>query len=107
MSRSDELTRLIESGSFEGGKESPLQTMQAALNLSVARAEAVKQAIVSYAQEKGINVNLTQLKPIGAGISEPVVSKPTSMEEAKQNMRVEFRIVKVNPEELKASDFDF
>ena len=27
--------------------------------------------------------------------------------EAKQNMRVEFRVVKVNPEELLESDFDF
>jgi hypothetical protein len=36
-----------------------------------------------------------------------VIAKPTSMDEAKQNMRVEFRIVKVNPEALQESDFDF
>jgi len=107
LNRTAELVKLIEAGAFEGGKDSPLQTMQAALNLSLARAEAVKQAIVDYAKERNINVNLSQLKPLGAGISEPVISKPQSLEEAKQNMRVEFRIVKVNPEALKESDFDF
>ena len=103
----DEMVRLIESGAFEGTADSPLQTMQAALNLSFSRAEAVRQAIIDYAKRSGVNVNLSQLQAVGAGISDPVISKPTNMAEARQNMRVEFRIVKVNPEELKESDFDF
>ena len=103
----DSLVALIESGAFEGGKESPLQTMQAALNLSMKRAEAVREAVVSYAKSKDINVNLAQLAPVGAGIAEPVISKPSTIQEAKQNMRVEFRIVKVNPEALNDADFDF
>ncbi len=107
LSQTDQMVRLIESGAFEGAADSPLQTMQAALNLSQARAEAVKQAIVDYAEQQDINVNLSQLQPVGAGISDPVISKPSNMDEAKQNMRVEFRIVKVNPEELSESDFDF
>ncbi len=107
MSQTGEMVRLIKSGAFEGASDSPLQTMQAALNLSQARAEQVKQAIVDYAEEQGINVNLSQLQPLGAGISDPVISKPSNIAEAKQNMRVEFRIVKVNPEELSESDFDF
>ncbi|MEO0530403.1 MAG: hypothetical protein AAF266_07460 [Planctomycetota bacterium] len=102
-----DMVRLIESGAFEGTADSPLQTMQAALNLSFARAEAVRQAIIDYAKRSGVNVNLSQLQAVGAGISDPVISKPTNMAEARQNMRVEFRIVKVNPEELKESDFDF
>ena len=81
--------------------------MQAALNLSQQRADAVKKAIVRYAEDRSINVNLAQLAPVGAGISEPVISKPTTMEEAQQNMRVEFHIVKVDPESLHESDFDF
>lgn len=101
------LTKLIKTGSFEGGGESPMQTMQAAMNLSLSRADAVKQAIVDYAQQSGINVNVAQLAPIGAGISDPLISKPSSIEEAMQNMRVEFRIVKVAPETLQESDFDF
>lgn len=103
----EETVRLIESGAFEGTADSPLQTMQAALNLSFARSEAVRQAIVDYAKRSGVNVNLSQLQAVGAGISDPVISKPSNMAEARQNMRVEFRIVKVNPEELKESDFDF
>ncbi len=102
-----EMTKLIESGAFEGGAQSPRQTMQAALNLSLARSEAVRQAIVDYAKRSGINVNLSQLQALGAGISDPVIAKPSNMAEARQNMRVEFRIVKVNPEALQDSDFDF
>lgn len=101
------LTELIQSGNFEGTADSPLQTMQAALNLSLRRAEVVKEAIVAYAKSRDINVNVAQLAPVGAGIAEPVISKPNSIEEAQQNMRVEFRIVKVNPESLNKSDFDF
>jgi outer membrane protein OmpA-like peptidoglycan-associated protein len=107
LNQTKALLELIESGAFEGTDSSPLQTMQAALNLSLARAEAVKQAIIDYAGQQNISVNLSQLKPVGAGVSEPVISKPSSMAEAMQNMRVEFRIVRVNPEELSESDFDF
>jgi hypothetical protein len=38
---------------------------------------------------------------------EPVIPKPRNMDEAKENMRVEFRIVKVNPEALAPTDFNF
>ena len=103
----DQMVALIESGAFEGAQESPMQTMQAARNLSQSRAEAVKKAIQQYADSEGITVNLQQLQAVGAGISDPVIAKPTSMAEAKQNMRVEFRIVKVAPEQLNESDFDF
>ncbi|MEO8495422.1 MAG: hypothetical protein ABI614_10145 [Planctomycetota bacterium] len=101
------LVELIQGGAFEGTADSPLQTMQAAMNLSLSRADQVKEAIVAYAKSREINLNVSQLAPVGAGIAEPVISKPNSIEEAKQNMRVEFRIVKVNPETLNATDFDF
>ena len=101
------IVELIKSGAFEGTASSPSQTMQAALNLSQRRAEAVKEALVDYAKDRGINLNVSQLAPVGAGIAEPVNPKPTSLIEAKQNMRVEFRIVKVDPEALNESDFDF
>ncbi len=101
------VVELIESGAFSGGKNDPAVTMQAARNLSKQRAEEVKKAIVAYAQQLGANVDLSQIIPIGAGISEPIVPKPSSMEEAKENMRVEFRIVKVDAETIAPSDFDF
>ena len=107
LDNTESLVKLIQSGAFEGSGESPMQTMQAAMNLSLSRADAVKQAIVAYAEQSGINVNVSQLAPIGAGISDPVISKPSSIEEAMENMRVEFRIVKVAPETVQESDFDF
>ena len=103
----DAMIELIKSKDFEDGKQSPLLTMQAALDLSMRRADAVKRAVVNYARNKGININLAQLASIGVGIAEPVISKPKSVAEAMQNMRVEISIVKVNPEALSEADFDF
>ena len=73
LSAMDEMVRLIESGAFEGGADSPMQTMQAALNLSLARAEAVRAAIADYARQRDIAVNLAQLqreRPPGAQLRE-------------------------------------
>ena len=107
LDQTERIVELIKSGAFAGTKHQPLQTMQAALNLSQSRAEAVKAAIVEYAKQRGISVNLQQLQPLGVGISEPLISKPASLKDARVNMRVEFQIVKVNPESLSESDFDF
>ena len=85
----------------------PRETMQAALNLSRSRAEAVRDSIVEYAKAKGLNFDKSQIQPVGVGIREPFMAKPTNLEEAKQNMRVEFRIVRVAAEATKAADFDF
>ena len=102
-----EVVKMIESGSFEGTDHKPRETMQAALNLSYARAEAVKQSLVQFAQQQKINLDTSQLQPVGAGILEPVIAKPKTLDEAKQNMRVEFRIVRVPAEAINESDFDF
>ncbi len=103
----DKLQELIEQGVFAGGNPDPKVTMQAALNLSKKRAEAVSQALMQFGSAQGVTVDQTQITPIGAGISDPVIAKPRSLEEAKKNMRVEFRIVKVEAEAIKATDFDF
>ena len=100
--------KLISSGAFDSPpKHRPRAVMQKALNLSVQRAEAVKQAIADYAKKSGVQVDLSALTPSGAGISDPLIPKPRSLAEAKENMRVEFRIVRVNAEVLGADDFDF
>lgn len=99
---------LIEQGAFDGDPEHrPRETMQAALNLSRARAEAVRESIVEYAKGKGLNIDLSQVQPAGVGIREPFIAKPESMEEAAQNMRVEFRLLRVTAEAVTKSDFDF
>ncbi|MFM8213273.1 MAG: ABC transporter substrate-binding protein [Pirellula sp.] len=107
LSRTKEVVDLIKNGSFGGGSTDPAVTMQAALSLSQARAEAVKKSLEKFAKDSGITVDLSQIVPVGAGIMEPVIPKPRNIDEAKENMRVEFRIVKVNPEALTPTDFNF
>ncbi len=107
LSHTKDVIELIKNGSFGGGTVDPNVTMQAALTLSKSRAEAVKVALEKFARESSIAVDLSQIVPVGAGIAEPVIPKPRNMDEAKENMRVEFRIVKVDPESIAPSDFNF
>ena len=107
----DDTERLLESigkGDFDGVDDyNPRRTMQAALNLSRKRAEAVKSSVIAYAKGRGITVDLSQIQPQGVGIAEPFISKPRSVAEAEQNMRVEFRVIRVSAEVTQESDFDF
>ena len=107
LSRTKEVIELIKSGSFGGGNPDPTVTMQAAFSLSKSRADAVFAELKRYAKDSEINLDLSQIIPVGAGVMEPVIPKPRNLDEAKENMRVEFRIVKVNPESLTPSDFNF
>lgn len=107
LTQTETVVKLIQNGSFVGASEDPNQTFQVALNLSLARAEAVKKAIVEFAKRSGVNLNESQIQPQGVGIREPIFPKPSNMEEAKQNMRVEFRLIKVPAESISTSDFDF
>jgi len=103
-----DLVSLIEAGSFDGASDhNPRETMQAALNLSKQRAVEVLKAITDYASSKGVEMDASQIQPVGVGIREPFVAKPSDLNEAKQNMRVEFRIIRVPAEATNASDFDF
>jgi hypothetical protein len=103
-----DLVQLIESGSFDGAQTyNPRETMQAALNLSRLRAEQVLGAISQYAGSNGVTIDTSQIQPVGVGIREPFIAKPSNLNEAKQNMRVEFRIVRVPAEATSSSDFDF
>lgn len=103
-----ELSKLIESGAFDGVPgNNPRETMQAALNLSLTRAEAVRDSLIEYARSKGIVIDKSQIQAVGVGIREPFVAKPRNLDEAKQNMRVEFRLLRVTPEVAKQADFDF
>ncbi len=102
------LTQAIAQGQFDGAQNvNPRETMQAALNLSRQRAEAVKNAVLGYAKQQGLAMDQSQIQPVGVGVTEPLIAKPTNMQEAGQNMRVEFRLIRVNPEVMNESDFDF
>jgi outer membrane protein OmpA-like peptidoglycan-associated protein len=107
LNNTKQIVEMVRAGTFGGGAVDPMVTMQAAMNLSQSRAEAVKKSLEQYAKESNINIDISQIVPVGAGILEPIIPKPRNMEEAKENMRVEFRIVKVNPEALAPTDFNF
>ena len=104
-----ELIRLIDQRKFDDSSdvESPFQVMRAALKLSEQRGEAVKQSIIDYARQKNARIDADQIVPVGVGIKEPVIAKPTSPAEAAENRRVEFALIKVSAEAVAASDFDF
>jgi len=107
LTNTPEVLQMIQAGAFSGGKSDPLATMQAAMNLSMKRAEAVRDALAKFAKSESVNLDLSQIVPVGAGVTEPLIAKPKNMEEARENMRVEFRIVRVDAEALAPSDFDF
>ena len=108
LSSTATLLNLIETGAFDGVPEvNPRETMQSALNLSRSRADQVRDSVVAYAKAQGLTLDKTQIQPVGVGVREPFIAKPANMEEAKQNMRVEFRILRVQAEASKPADFDF
>lgn len=108
LNATEDVVDSIKKGLFDGAEGlNPRETMQAALNLSRKRAQSVKDAVFTYATEQGYSIDPSQIQPIGVGISEPVIAKPDSMEQAQQNMRVEFRLIRVNAEVMNESDFDF
>ena len=108
LSSTATLVNLIESGAFDGVPEvNPRETMQSALNLSRSRADQVRDSVTAYAKAQGLMLDKTQIQPVGVGVREPFIAKPANMDEAKQNMRVEFRILRVQAEAAKPADFDF
>ena len=107
LNNTGQIVQLIESGQFETKDHQPRRVVQAALNLSKARADAVKESIVAFAAKQGVELDASQIKPVGAGISDPVVARPMNAEQAAANRRVEFRIVRVPAEAVTADDFDF
>jgi hypothetical protein len=103
-----EVINQINAGAFDGVAESnPREIMQAALNLSRRRAEVVRDEIVKYATANGMTIDKSQIQPFGIGIKEPLIAKPKNTDEAAKNMRVEFAIIQVEAESVKASDFNF
>ncbi len=86
--------------------ENPTEIAQAAVDLSLARAEAVKDALLGFAAAKGVTLDGSQIQVQGVGAREPLVVKPRTPQEAAANRRVEFSIVRVSAEALSQSDLD-
>ena len=89
------------------GEFDPRKTMQAALNLSRERANAVRTSLLDFAKTNDVRIDESQIQTQGVGIREPLIGRPRNPEEAAENMRVEFRLVRVSAEAIVQSDFDF
>jgi outer membrane protein OmpA-like peptidoglycan-associated protein len=109
LENTENLIRLIQQKKFGDASdfEGPYQIMRAGLKLSEQRGETVKQAIVVYARKKNVRIEPEQIVPVGVGIREPLIAKPSNPAEAAKNRRVEFALIKVSAEAVVATDFDF
>lgn len=79
--------------------------MQAAKNLSMTRANAVRDSLIGYAQSKGITLDESQFTCTGWGITKPQSGMcgadpcaPETKQDWLNNMRVEFKIIQVEAE---------
>lgn len=108
ITSSHDVNAAIESGAFDGVAEhNPRQVMQAALNVSRERANQARQALLSYATAQGLPLDPSQIQPVGMGVRDPFIAVPHNEDEAAQNRRVEFSILRgVDPETVMKSDFD-
>ena len=82
------------------------RTQQAAKNLSMTRAIAVRQSAMEYAASQSINLDQSQFTVVGHGIMQPksgmcgpLPCPPKTKEEWLGNMRVVFRIIQIEAEE--------
>jgi outer membrane protein OmpA-like peptidoglycan-associated protein len=78
---------------------------QSAKNLSLSRANAVRDSIISFAQSQGVTLDPDQFDLVGHGISQPRSGlcgqdpcPPKSEKEWRDNMRVVFRVLQVEAE---------
>jgi outer membrane protein OmpA-like peptidoglycan-associated protein len=74
------------------------QLEQAAKNLSLMRANAVKQAYLEYCKTQKIVVDEAQFHPVGMGVKAPKFNPPKTREEWVANRRVVFRVKQIETE---------
>lgn len=78
---------------------------QSAKNLSISRAQSVRDAIVGFASNNGVILDQSQFEAIGHGIANPATGvcgdnpcAPKNEKEWRSNMRVVFRIIQIEAE---------
>ena len=118
LADTDSIVSVIQSENLSGQKRKdssgqvvdipdPKTTVAAALTLSRSRAASVKKAIEAFANDSNLKVDMSQAIPTGVGISSPVNPRPRNIQQAQENMRVVFRVVRVKAEAISADDFNF
>jgi outer membrane protein OmpA-like peptidoglycan-associated protein len=71
---------------------------QAAKNLSLQRAQAVRSSFLDFCRKRGLVIDESQYAAVGLGVATPKFPKPTTKEEWDANRRVVFRIKQVEAE---------
>jgi ABC-type nitrate/sulfonate/bicarbonate transport system substrate-binding protein len=107
LSDTKKVVALIEKEDLGDATPAPKKILETLVKLSRDRAEAVREALVKYANAKKIVLDKNQIKAVGAGVLEPIAPKPRTEKEMARNRRVEFRIIRVPAEALSAKDFDY
>lgn len=79
---------------------------QSAKNLSLTRANAVRDSLVQYSRNRGATIDKSQFAVVGNGIAKPLSGMcgadpcpPKTKQEWLNNMRVEFKIIQIEAEE--------
>ncbi len=75
------------------------RTKQAAKNLSMNRAIAVRDSVIRFAKNAGVPLDESQFSVVGHGISQPKYARPQTKEQWLSNMRVVFRIIQIEAED--------
>jgi outer membrane protein OmpA-like peptidoglycan-associated protein len=83
---------------------------QSAKNLSIGRANSVRDGLIDYAKAKGIRLDSSQFTAVGWGITNPktgmcgdIPCAPKTEQEWLSNMRVRFQIIQVEAESTEFS----
>jgi ABC-type nitrate/sulfonate/bicarbonate transport system substrate-binding protein/outer membrane protein OmpA-like peptidoglycan-associated protein len=82
------------------------RTKQAAKNLSMNRAIAVRNSIVRFGMNSGVPLDQSQFTVVGHGIVQPKYPRPQTKEQWLSNMRVVFRIIQIEAEDEAFSPLD-
>jgi ABC-type nitrate/sulfonate/bicarbonate transport system substrate-binding protein/outer membrane protein OmpA-like peptidoglycan-associated protein len=75
------------------------RTKQAAKNLSMNRAIAVRNSVIQFAKNSAVPLDQSQFTVIGHGIAQPKYPRPNTKEQWLSNMRVVFRIIQIEAED--------
>lgn len=71
---------------------------QSGMNLSLSRANGVRDALIGYGRAKGITINESQFIATGRGYADPKVPKPMGPDDLAKNRRVQFRVINIEAE---------
>lgn len=92
---------------LSGGRPQSLEeVVQGLKKLSDDRAQAALKAVTAYAAQRKLVLEESQMRSVGVGVVEPLVTYGKKPGETARNRRVEFRIIKVPSDKVNTEDFE-